>query len=235
MNIVICGYPRSGSTMFYNMLRATAQGYHFTDKERSAVHALKECEWPVITKFPSDCFYRDEIMEIDPHVRWVVMIRDPRAVLCSKHPSTDNLYKVNWDKTFFGGLPSQRRFKKQNKPGRYRSHWGLIDWDKAIDNLPDPVFVRYESLVQRPHAEQWRLAQALGINFSSTFADFHKRDIPEKLRHQMNGVRPVETSRVESWRDHPGRIKAQFTECPHLHAIVMKRGYERDTQWIKQL
>ena len=240
MNIAICGYPRSGSTMLYNMLRSTVTGYSFTDRELSAVHALPEMPWPAITKFPSDCFYWREIRGLDPEARFVVTIRDPRSVLCSKHATTGDLYKVSWDRTYFGKpmksrLQRRRRARKQNQPGRYRSKWGLLDWDAAIDGLPDPVTVRYEDVVSAPEKAQERLGEILGLDYRASVAGFHEAPIPERLAYQLNGVRPVETSHTESWREQPERIKQQFSECPALHDIVIKRGYEKDTEWIRNL
>ena len=123
-NIAICGYPRSGSTMFYNMLRSTVLGYNFTDEERSAVFALNENPWPLITKFPSDCFYWRDILEIDQDVRFIATIRDPRSVICSKHATTGDRYKVSWNKTIFGRSWSKldkHHRRAQAGKGRYRS------------------------------------------------------------------------------------------------------------------
>lgn len=236
MNIAICGYPRSGSTMLYNMLRWSVTGYSFTDRELSAVKALPGMPWPAITKYPSDCFYREEIQAIDPAVRFVVTIRDPRSVLCSKHVSTGDIYKVSWDRTYFGGSASKPLRRVRRKPaGHYNAHWGLLDWDAALEALPDPVVVKYEDLVRDPEIVQGWLGEALGLDYRASFAGFHEADIPEKLAYQMNGVRPVETTRIDSWMDHPERIRQQFDECPALHEIVIRRGYEKDTAWIRAL
>lgn len=235
MNIAVCGYPRSGSTMFYNMLRATVQGYTFFDRERSALQCMDAPE-PWISKKPSDCFYRDEILEADPDIRFIVTIRDPRSVICSRHASTGSLYKVSWDHTIFG-TPRQNRIRRRRKPkpGDYQGHWGLLQWDRAIDDLPDPVVVRYEDLVTFPHEVQWRLSKEFGWETKGRFSAFHEAPIPPGLAKQLNGVRPVEQSRIESWRDHAERIKQQFKVCPLLHDIVIRRGYEQNSDWIKCL
>ena len=193
-NIVICGYPRSGSTMFFNMLRSTVQGYNFTDKECSAYFALRESPWPLITKYPSDCFYADEILDIDPKAKFIVMIRDPRSVLCSKHKTTGDLYKVSWNKTVFGnpaltGLQKRNRDRYQNtSPGRYRSKWGLLDWDAVIDLVPNPYILRYEQLVTALPQVQATLGKRFGFEYAGNFADFYKTEIPDKLSYQLNGA-----------------------------------------------
>jgi hypothetical protein len=238
MNISIFGYPRSGSTMFYNMLRAAVSGHNFTDRERSAVFALYEEPWPLITKFPSDCFYWREILEIDNDARFIAMIRDPRSVICSRHKTTGKAYKVSWDHTIFGKprrSPLRRIKYQMSTPGRYRSHWGLIEWDNAIEDAPTSMTVRYEDLVSNPDSFGLKLTMDLGLEIRAPLSDFHLSDIPEKLRHQMNGVRPVEMGRINSWQDHPKRVKQQFTECPELHDLVIKHGYEKDTAWLKNV
>lgn len=232
-NICIFGFPRSGSTMFYNMLRSSVRDYNFTNRELSAVHAFRDKPWPIITKFPSDCFYRDEIRDIDPDVLFMAMIRDPRDVLCSKHQTTGEEYKVSWDRTIFG-KPSPNRFKAQMRPGRYRSHWGLIDWYAQI-KASGALRIMYEPLVINPGGIQLILHKHLGLNFHADMSDFYRTEIPPGLSKQLNGVRPLDPSRIGAWRDHPDRIKEQFGACEELFDVLIELGYEKDREWIKTL
>lgn len=227
MHIVQCGYPRSGSTMLYNMLRATVAGYEFFERETPA-------EWVInpankITKDPKDVFNAPKLIErLGDQVKFLVTVRDPRSVLCSKHVNTGDLYKVSWDFTWKRG-PKQMVRRDSNK------HMGLIDWHKAIRAFVPNIIVRYEDLILATETQQQRIGEALGLTFIGSFLDFYERDIPNLLTHQMNGVRPVETSRINAWHDHPERIKQQFTECPELFDLVMELGYEKDNSWFQQL
>lgn len=209
--------------MFYNMLRSTVQGYRFTDRELSALN-VEPGNW--ITKFPSDVFFADEIRAKHGDVRFVATIRDPRAVLCSRHETTGNLFKVSWDHVIFGSRPSRfrRRGIRRHPSGHMQHEKGLIDWDAAIRSL-DPVIVRYEDLVRDPDGEQDRLGRLLGLTYRGKFSDFHKNHIPERLAYQMNGVRPVDTGRIDAWKDHPERIREQFEACPALHEVMEHWGY----------
>ena len=79
------------------------------------------------------------------------------------------------------------------------------------------------------------MAQIFGLEMRGKFEDFYKFAIPEKLTHQLNGIRPIDHSRIDSWKKHPERVRQQFTECPALHDLVIKYGYEKDTSWLKNL
>lgn len=233
MSIVVCGYPRSGSTMFYNMLRSTVKGYTFFDKEVSALK-LPNGKW--ISKYPSDSFYPDEIRELHADIGFVVTIRDPRAVLCSKHQTTGNLYKVSWDRVIFGTPRARwirnRRGNPTPEPGEFQHHRGLVEWDAAVRRIPDALIVRYEDVVADCNREQDRIGAALGLEMTGKFSGFHRCEVPSGLTKQLNGLRPVDGSRIESWRSHPDRIRQQFTECPDLFEVVEHWGYEKDRSWF---
>ena len=221
-HIVICGYPRSGSTLLYNMLRATVLSYLFFDREVPALKALGAS--PRITKNPNDVFEAVEIAR-RAGARFIVTLRDPRAVLVSRHAHGGGGYKINWD---FGLKTAHRR-------GVVGTNQGLIERHLALAQVPDPVRVKYEDLVSDPGGTQERLQGAFGFRYAGRFADFHKADIPPLLGHQLNGVRPPETSRIASWRRHPERIRAQFTACTKLFDLLIEHGYEEDRKWFDDL
>lgn len=236
MHIVQCGYPRSGSTMLYNMLRSTVEGYQFYDKETPASWVIND-PGDKITKDPKDVFYMREIQEVlGDDVRFLVSVRDPRSVLCSKHVNTGDLYKVSWDFTWKRG-PAKMVRKGRRKGLRRESpkHMGLIDWHKAIMGTPVSAMVKYEDVITSTEEVQTRLGRIFGFAYRAAFSDFHTSDIPPRLAHQLNGVRPVDSSRIESWHSHPERIKQQFTECPELFDILIQLGYEKNTEWFNQL
>lgn len=230
MHIVQCGYPRSGSTLLHNMLRSTVQGYRFYEREVPALWVIDE-PGDKITKDPKDVFNWREIREKDSEAKFIVTVRDPRSVLCSKHKNTGDLYKVHWDFTW-KRLPRKHALKKRRTGD---THNGLLAWHYALMSVPADVVVRYEDLVTDPDFIQRRIGVELGLSYEGRFADFYRSEIPRRLAHQLNGVRAPETSRVASWRQHPERIREQFTACPELFDILIELGYEKDRAWFQSL
>lgn len=213
-DIVICGYPRSGSTLLYNMIRATVANYRTFDREHSAVGLREPGPW--ISKHPADRRYPDL------PCRRIITIRDPRDVLCSVHSSLPDTFKVSADHVIAG-----------RPPGEVMSE-GLIEIDAQVQALAG-VTIRYEELCSDPGSVQERLRRKLGLQFVGAFEDFHKADIPDGLAKQLNGVRPVTQARIGAWRNHPERIREQFARFPELHEILIRRGYEKDERWIDSL
>lgn len=230
-HIVVCGFPRAGTTLLYNMLRTTAQGWVTYPHEKRADRAHQEDpESSKITKRPTDMAdYRDLSRHIQG-VEFVVCVRDPRSILVSGHDHAPGQYKISWD----------HALKTHKDRGVIGKAPGLVErHHKAralVETRPIPtVEVYYEDLVRYPDAVQAELGQALRLKYQGDFRDFINHDIPERLALQMNGVRPVETSRIQSWRQHPERIRQQFRECPQLFEIVRYWGYEISNDWIKDL
>lgn len=225
-HIAIYGYPRSGSTLFYCMLRASVRGYRFYDWELKARKAARQDPgMDKITKNPGD--HRD-VEWLSRHVEgvgFILCIRDPRSVLVSK--SNDGMFKVDWDHC------------KHKRPGSktLRQNEGLIERHHDImRQLPEDVYVcRYERLVKSPGKVQEELKRRFGFKYEDRFENFHNHPIPPKLARRLNGIRKAGTERLTSWRDYPERIHRQFTECPELFDIVQYWGYEKDNDWFKEI
>jgi len=80
------------------------------------------------------------------------------------------------------------------------------------------------------------LKQELGFSYTDSFDNFHKKEIPENLSRTLNTVRPVDKSKIASWKDkkHEQRIRSQFTRCPALFDILIQYGYEKDRSWFNK-
>ncbi len=59
-HIVICGFPRSGSTLLLQMLIHSVSNYDIPDREFKATNYL--CESNCITKRPGDILEIDDIL-----------------------------------------------------------------------------------------------------------------------------------------------------------------------------
>ena len=225
-HIVVCGYPRAGTTMFYNMLRTTIKGYKFYDKETKAIEAHKKNpKNPKITKRPTDISDAEEIKNNIPSVKFLVCIRDPRSVLVSEHSHAPGQFKINWDYAL----------KTNRKKGVIGKAPGLIERHEAVLNVPNPRFIFYEDLVNDPNGIQKQLCKELDLKSEGKFTDFHKHQIPETLSLQLNGVREVSKDRIAPWKNYPERIIRQFNDCPRLFEIVKYWRYEEDDSWFEEL
>ena len=94
-HVVICGYPRSGTTMLHLMLKTAVADARSFGKERSAM-SVARYTWPgryrfLVSKKPSDLFRVDEISSYyrttQTGARFVLNVRDPRSVLTSVYAS----------------------------------------------------------------------------------------------------------------------------------------------------
>ena len=84
--------------------------------------------------------------------RPIIMIRDPRDVLCEKTPNGN--YVTNGDRSAYGGK-------------------GLVKFNKvALQNYTELEFYRYEHLAARPMQTQQRIADYWKVEFKYDFEDF---------------------------------------------------------------
>ena len=226
-HIVVCGYPRAGTTLFYNMLRTTVSGFQFYDREiRADVAHKKDPGLDKITKRPTDMADAPELMQTIPGIEFILCIRDPRCVLVSEHAHAPGQYKIGWD----WALKTCRR---QGVIGKAP---GMIERDQKARAIQNCAYVlKYEGLIQQTEQVQADVGRFFGFEYKADFTEWHTKKIPGRLSLQLNGVRPVEESRMESWRQHPDRIKQQFSECPALFEAVRFWGYETDDSWIDEL
>lgn len=225
-HIIVCGYPRAGTTLFYNMLRTTVKNYKFYNRETKATDAHKrEPKVPKITKRPTDITDAKEIDSKIPNKKFIVCIRDPRSILVSEHAHAPGHFKIGWDYAI----------ATNRKKGIVGKAPGLLQRHKKVLQVPDPIFIYYEDLVTDPVSIQKMLKKELGFKYKGYFTDFYKHDIPEQLKLQLNGVREVSQDRIDSWKNYPERIKQQFNECPKLFEIVKYWGYEKDDSWFDRL
>jgi len=119
---------------------------------------------------------------------------------------------------------------------------GLLDRIRAISAVQQRsdlkvITVRYEDLVTHPENVRIALSHFTELPFDLPFSDFYKSDIPERLSVTLNGKRPVETSRVASWK-HSGnaaRVVRQFRLAPALFDALKSWKYECDSHWFNEL
>lgn len=240
--IIVCGFPRGGTSLFYNMLSATLPRFRFAEFEEPAVHSLQligNCA----SKFPLDVLDLPRLAERNPHRKRLIALivtRDPRDVVTSRHPLLPEEYFVGYEHSWW---PQDRQFESWVHDAA-----GLKHIDRAIRrtrHLTDieSMIVPFEEIVAEPDSVQERLIHAFGLPFDENFSDYHTR--PQRLAYRYEGRRspkdsglvrenrPADRRRVGKWRssEHFDRIAQQVSAHPEFIELVRHYGYESDDAW----
>lgn len=166
------------------------------------------------SKQPSDIKRVHMVLPHDPNLFVICMERDPRSVISSIHPID---------------------------PERYFSDFKI--WKESHEatlNLRDePRFcvIRYENLVRDPDGVQRDLSNRCSfLKITGLFSEFDKKAKPaSKAEEAMKGVRPISTDRIDGWKEHLPRIKAQLEKYPELTTYLKAFGYENNDDWLEIL
>ncbi|MDH3520137.1 MAG: sulfotransferase domain-containing protein [Myxococcales bacterium] len=244
VQIVICGYPRSGTSLLYNMLSASLDGFHFGKFEVPCVHHVRTRSH-FVSKRPLDVFELEKLCRgnvFEKELFAIVVIRDLRDVITSIHPRVPHDYFIGYEASYAVGDDFPHGSKLLH-PG-VRGYYERIE---QLDELVDLtlVRVRYEDLIAQPDAVQQRLADALRVRFARRFAQFHEH--PERHAYRYAGAEravdpalvresdPVDGSRLGKWRSdvHRERIRSQFRAHPELFEMLCAYGYEPDAGWFE--
>lgn len=231
-HIIVCGYPRSGTTMFYNMMCSSVRGYTAFDKEVAAAKVIGLEKSNVMSKSPLDLFKLDHILRannLGKQILLLILIRDIRSIITSYNIAVPDDYFVAYDLSY---SPDHMGNTPYNAPGIIPTADAI---KKAVKHPGfQSIIVRYEDLLSNPRAQQEKIRDATGIAFTGRFEDFHKRPTPEGLTRQLNGRRPLDMSRLDAWKadEHSQRIRSQFTRCPALFDLLIEHGYEKNRDWF---
>lgn len=219
-HVVICGFPRSGTTLLQLMLETSTPDALAFGRERSGLgvarYTLPGRHPILISKKPNDIFWVDEIRDYyrgrRTQVRFVISLRDPRAVLTS----------VFVDKPGYC-VPSDK-WQSVNEHIRYQRQFS------------DVMLVEYRDVVERPEDLRRQLAGFIGYEKLKRFDQFHT-SVPEHFdTRALNGVRPLDRSAFDKWREprHVPRIRQILSELPELPLYLVDMGYEADTSWTRE-
>jgi hypothetical protein len=215
--VVVCGLPRSGTTLLHLMLQTGYPDSKHFPRERSA-RFIARYQWPgryslLISKRPNDVFWIDEVREwyrnraLTP--RFIVATRDPRSVLTSKHTDRPGYYV------------SEERWR------------ALVAHIRYVRSAPDVHLVDYRDLVQQPREVERRLVEIVGEPPSAPLDSFTNA-VPEGFKvTALNGVRPIDTASLDKWREpqHAERIRSLLITLPELPGFLIEEGYEPDDSW----
>ena len=225
-HLVVCGFPRAGSTLFQVMVDLCIADVRTFSEEVDALWAARAAlrNRPfMLTKKPSDvhevdalrAFYRDHRAD----VHFVVTLRDPRAVLTSTH----NAY------------PASRGYYVS--PERWRRIYRAIQ--RLRDNN-DVTLMHYERLVRIPDDIEAELTRALGWTVEHPFSDFYavaqKRQLARDSMTEgaLGGLRPLDAGGLNRWRQpkHRDRLREVVDAVPELPHALVELGYEYNDAWL---
>lgn len=219
-HIVICGFPRSGTTLFQLMIESCVAGIKTFGRERRALEFAKygrRTQACVMTKRPKDIFLIQELREFysshPAKVQFIVMHRDPRAVLTSVHFSRPSEY-----------------FVTAHQWRHIYHHW------KWAANAEDVLSIRYEDVVCGPDFVETQFAKLTRCEVIRPFRDFHK-NVPAGFDGRaLNGLRELDESNVHRWREagHRDRIRLLLQDLPELPEVLIEMGYETDDSWTRE-
>jgi hypothetical protein len=226
-HVVMCGFPRSGSTLLQLVAEACYSQARAYREEKSALNAAKELVRThalMITKRPSDLFHVDEVREfyrpLRTRVRFVLTMRDPRATLTSRY-SGEALANVTRGPDGF--VMSVSNWKEWFAHFRYAAQGD------------DTMVVEYADLVTDPLAVQQRYAGFIGWQPQVPFDQFIE-SVPEGFETKaLNGLRSFDTSNLARWKQdkYRDRIKQILDELPELPDLLIELGYETGSEWTR--
>jgi hypothetical protein len=170
----------------------------------------------MVTKNPLDVFLTDEIRAFyavrRADVRFVLTVRDPRSILTSVHGNRPGDYYV--------------------RPCEWPAYYEHVRYAQQFD---DVVTVEYEDLICHSAEVQRRLTDLIGWHVHLPFDQFHTAASPQFDSGALNGLRPLDSTRVASWSQekHRDRICQVLRELPELPEYLIETGYESDTRWVR--
>ena len=245
--VVICGFPRSGTTLLYNLLCSTMSDFAFEEFEEPAVESLLRYD-SRISKRPFDVFDlarfdRSNIHDKKLHV--ILSIRDPRDMVVSRHAQAPDVYFMGWDQSL--------DMREMNKSKEYHfTSPGIRQIADAIRRAPQvlqaaPLLVRYEDLVSDPDVIQSRLAESFDLEFNDSFSQFCDEPATKGLKY--SGIHkpvdaslvkinePINAQNIARWRqsEHVDRVLTEFEQHPELFALLDEYGYAENRNWYDEL
>lgn len=210
----VVGCHRSGTTLMTELLGNCFRIEGRVDHEQALWEPIPSAPGLYLTKKPPDTVRIKQAFLLDRDLYVIAMIRDPRGVITSRH---------------------------KYKPGVYfSSFWRWEHYMHAIVELQDHpryLTVRYEDLVNDPDAVQRRIAAAFPfLEATRPFSSFPDgAQVHEQARASLNGLRAVDHSSLDRWRNELPRIKGELLKHPELNEWLVRLGYERDSSWTRCL
>ena len=248
--LVVCGFPRGGTSLLYNMLSATLPAFRFAAFEEAAGETLlapgdRASKWPMdVLRLPKTVAANAAGLRKD--LLAVVVVRDLRDVITSVHPNAPDRYFCGYADRWSPRGASKPYTLVSTDQGVAAVHAG-IEAASALDGVT-VARVDYEALIADADAVQGDLAAALGLRFDGRFSGYAARQERHAFRYAganapvdaARGAREnaaVDPARTGRWRrpEHAARLVEQFTAHPELFGLLRHYGHAADDAWFDAL
>jgi hypothetical protein len=205
--------PRTGTTLMAESMVACFAIDAFDEHEAQVFHFRRNCA-VYLSKFPGFADLLRRRLRFDPHFHVILMLRDPRDVVTSRHGTDKARY---W---------APLRLWKSN----FRNAKPILDHPRVIP-------VRYEDLVTKPDEVQAEIAWRLPfLRQTAAFTEFDRRADPSaKAVKALGGVRAISAGSIGNWRRHLPRLAGQLSQHGPVTAELIELGYEPDDAWLAEL
>ena len=225
---LICGIPRSGTSILYTLLCNTLKDIKYYEEEVSALKISDDGE-TCLTKRPLDCMLLDQIFskfEADS-LKVIFTIRDPRDVICSTHVNVAYDYFIGYQNQYF--VDQKNSISRLINPG-IRSIVG--EWIKHKDRS-NMITVKYEDLILKKTETLLRLSDFLEVKLDAENFDINKETkVPKGLVSSLNGIRKLDSNSIGIWKKHPVRVWQEFTNHLEFHDVMNILDYEKSPHWF---
>ena len=221
-HIVICGFPRriDVAAVAGGDMRVRRPDLCYQASALGATrYALRNHPF-MITKDPNDVFFLDEIRAFyathQADVRFILTVRDPRAVLTSVH-----------------GISTDQPADYYIPTARWPAYYAHVRYAQQFDGV---LTLEYRNLICHPAEVQRRLTEFIGWHVHMPFDQFHTAASPDfRDFGALNGLRPLDPTRLDSWRQekHRDRIRQILQEIPEMPEYLIEMGYESDSRWVR--
>ena len=213
LHIVACS-PRSGTTLLHEVMVTCFRTDKHYDHEVRFNLVAAEAGQLLITKRPKDTMYMPAVIDGDPELYVIYLLRDPRDVICSRHGKDKSLYYSNI-----------RLYRELHGYARK-----LYDHERFLE-------VRYEDFVRDPDATQKRIQEKFPwLEKLHDFSEYHEHaQVSAKSVTAMHSVRPIAPTSVGRWAQHLERIKGQQIIHGSLTPLLIELGYEENGDWERVL
>ena len=211
----VTGCRRSGTTLLFEMLATCFAHDAHCEHEQSVFEPLADLDASLyFSKKPSDITHVKRIFERNPNLFLIYVLRDPRAVITSIHPSRGDVYYASFE-----------RWLRYEKAARE-----LLQHERFL-------LVRYEELVKAPDLVQEKIqTQFPFLEKRHPFSAFHEfAKSSKKAEISLKGLRPISPDSLNNWQNHLPRIRFQLDRYPDLKDVVREYGYETNDDWLNQL
>lgn len=213
LHIVACS-PRTGTTLLHEVMVTCFKVDKHYDHEIRFNLVTGEDGQIVITKRPKDTMYMPAVLDDDPELFVIYLLRDPRDTICSRHGKDKSIYYTNI-----------RLWRQMHGYAReMQGHERFLE-------------VRYEDFVSQPDAIQQKIMKKFPwLESTHKFSDYHEHaQVSEKSKTAMHSVRPIAPTSVGRWKENLGRVKAQQMIHGSLTPELVECGYETSDAWEKLL